>query len=457
MPLPRLYAAVVDGIITALWLVLLCADAVLVGLRAVPRLVQRTVSGTRPAGNGLHRSRVVIVGGGLAGLKVQRDLASHSDTLDVIVVERKTYFEYVPGVLRCLVKPAHFRHLSCDMPSAPHRLVHGDATAVDTSAHTVSVASGDSGTAVTLPYDYLVLAGGSHYFSPIKPLASQTTRENTAAGRQAALDEAHAVLEAARRVIIIGAGAVGVELAGEIATAYGNRKAVILMDMAPMILPGMHEGVSRYASGWLKRNGVETILGVTMEAIEDRGVVLPGGRRLDADVVYKCMGARPATDWIQKMLPPEAIGHRGAIRVNNHLQVQSVPDNVFCLGDMMLHEESNEIKLGHTAEVNAALVACNILLKEAGQPLLSYPEGVVGAKVTPQIYNISLGPYDAVMHFNGLVVGGLVAVVGKWALEWTKLRATEQRPIGLIVWWLADHGVNFLGRTLLPTPMAPNT
>lgn len=81
------------------------------------------------------------------------------------------------------------------------------------------------------------------------------------------------------------------------------------------------------------------------------------------------------------------------------------------VGDMMSHD-SRELKLGHTAEVhflqhvplervafelfepiqvNGHLAARNIAALLDNKPLLSYPEGVVGAKATPKIFCLSLG------------------------------------------------------------------
>ena len=78
-----------------------------------------------------------------------------------------------------------------------------------------------------VPFDYLVLAVGSTYAEPVKP----TQAEPTLAERQSSWNEAAAKLAAARSVIIVGAGPVGVELAGEILTVYPHKK-VTFVDMA---------------------------------------------------------------------------------------------------------------------------------------------------------------------------------------------------------------------------------
>ena len=52
-------------------------------------------------------------------------------------------------------------------------------------------------------------------------------------------------------MIIVGAGPVGIELAGEILTVYPN-KHVIFIDMAPKILPGFDEAAYTHVFAWLK-------------------------------------------------------------------------------------------------------------------------------------------------------------------------------------------------------------
>ena len=115
----------------------------------------------------------------------------------------------------------------------------------------------------------------------------------------------------------------------------------------------------------------------------------------------------------------------------------------------MVHRRTNELKLGHTAEVNGHLVSKNICRVIDGQPLLTYPEGVTGASTTPRLYAISLGKYDGVIAFNWLVFGGPLAAVAKWMLEWTKVRAVSNGFVGNFFWAVADYVSLFLGRTLL--------
>ncbi|KAJ1471252.1 hypothetical protein T484DRAFT_1844879 [Baffinella frigidus] len=70
--------------------------------------------GAHAQGGGAARQRVVIVGGSFAGLAVARNLRKD---FDVTIIDRKDYFEYTPGVLRLLVRPEAFPHLTAPLAS----------------------------------------------------------------------------------------------------------------------------------------------------------------------------------------------------------------------------------------------------------------------------------------------------------------------------------------------------
>jgi NADH dehydrogenase FAD-containing subunit len=173
---------------------------------------------------------VVIVGASFAGLKTAYDLTTghyHAggDLLDVTIVEYKDNFEYIPGSLRCFVDPNHFQNalavsLGSLLPARGIRLVQANVVGVNvgdgTNNNQVILGSGS-----TLPYDYLLLAAGSTYASPIKATLSTSTIEQ----RQAQWNRAAHDLKQAQSILIVGAGVVGVELAGEILAAHAQNES----------------------------------------------------------------------------------------------------------------------------------------------------------------------------------------------------------------------------------------
>jgi NADH dehydrogenase FAD-containing subunit len=145
---------------------------------------------------------VVVVGGGYGGSAVAKALESEAD---VILIDPRDAFVNAAGSLRALAQPDWAANVFFPFDTLLTRsaVIRDRAVSVDPGG--VTLASGRR-----VEADYLVLATGSSYAYPAKPTAN-STRE--------ALDDlrrTHKELAGAERVLILGAGPVGLELAAEI-------------------------------------------------------------------------------------------------------------------------------------------------------------------------------------------------------------------------------------------------
>ena len=143
-------------------------------------------------------------------------------------------------------------------------------------------------------------ATGSTYPFPAK---SDDLKTLDAIGRYRA---AHASLEHSGRVMLLGAGAVGLELAGEIATAWLD-KHIVLVDLAEQILPGPYDQRLRdELNRQLDDLGVERVLGHALTHLpgipagEARTftVTTTAGTRIEADIWFRCHGIAPVTGYL---------------------------------------------------------------------------------------------------------------------------------------------------------------
>ncbi|MFD0473644.1 FAD-dependent oxidoreductase [Nonomuraea thailandensis] len=238
--------------------------------------------------NARVRPAVVVLGGGYGGSKVARLL---DDVADVTLVDPSDAFMHNVAAWRALVEPEWL-----DRIFVPYRrlLTHGRflrdrAVAVDGTQ--VTLASG-----ATLRPDYLVLATGSAYPFPAK--AGKPDAELAKAEARAA----HEALAGAERVLLVGAGPVGLELAGEIKAAFPG-KHVTLADVAPDILPGPFEQELRdELRRQLDELGVELKLGSPLRELPGAppataapiAIATEAGDKLTADVWFRCFGVVPA-------------------------------------------------------------------------------------------------------------------------------------------------------------------
>ncbi|RKR90755.1 NADH dehydrogenase FAD-containing subunit [Micromonospora pisi] len=320
------------------------------------------------------RPKVAVIGGGFGGVRVAKGL---DDIADVTLVDPSDAFLHNVASWRALVEPEWVDRifLPYDRLLRHGRFVHDRAVAVD--GRQVTLAGGER-----LEPDYLVLATGSSYPFPAK---SDEARGATARARFRA---AHQELRDARRVLVVGAGPSGLELAGEIKSFFPE-KQVTVVDAGPDILPGPYEQALRdELRGQLDKLGVELRLGsplrdlpsVTPATTAPVSVTTIGGEELDADIWYRCFGTGLQTDYLRGTLA-DTRDEQGYLRVDDQLRVVG-QERIFALGDIA----DADTNLAGRAMQQADLLAANLRAEITGEgEITSYRRG-------PTVAVIPLGP-----------------------------------------------------------------
>ena len=457
--------ALVRTAVTGAIVILSVADAVLAFGGAAARAAAETVAEARrrvfcfslaPGGGRAapKKEKVVIVGGSFSGLRAQREL---SDGFDVTVVDTKEYFEYTPGVLRLYTKPSELRMLTAALPTARSSVVVGEVTEVAPNAVYL-----DDGR--RLPYDYAIIACGAGYpCAPVRPTAD----EPDLTSRQAVWDGAAAALAAAPSAVVVGGGLVGVELAAEIVEAY-PKKPLTLLTNGATLCSALPPRVGVACRRWLEAKGVKVVTHSPVESVDAAAgvVTLRNGGTLEAGVAYDCRGNGPsnAAALFSSAEMSGAVDEKGRLNVDESLCLKGglAGGRVFGVGDAMSLPKCTDLKLGHTAELNADVAAENVshLAKhgvaseheKSNAGLATYPYGAVGAHTAPRVYCVSLGEAAGVLVFNGIVIEGMLAAITKPLLEWTKVAACAERPVGVAFWKFGDAVANWISRTLVPPP-----
>lgn len=148
----------------------------------------------------------------------------------------------------------------------------------------------------TVPYDKLLVATGSKPFVP--PMKGLERVPN--AFTFMTLDSAKALdaaLTPESRVLIVGAGLIGLKC------AEGIRKkvaSITVVDLADRILPSiLDEAGSRMMQDHIQSHGVEFVLGNSVQEFSERSALLSGGRTVDFDILVLCVGVRPNTELVK--------------------------------------------------------------------------------------------------------------------------------------------------------------
>ena len=270
-------------------------------------------------------TKVLIIGGGYAGSLLARTL---DPVLDVVLVEPREAFVHNVGAPRALADPALLNSLILpyDRLLARGTVVRDRAVAIAGTAVTLAGGSRIEG-------DIVVIATGSRHAPMLKA-------GDDVAGFAEAVRTTHRQIAAARSIAIVGAGAVGVELAGEIMAAQPG-KAVTLVSATPTLFPDFHPALGRRLERDLARIGVMLLAGVAAtgiarDAVSTDAVVLSYGRQIMADLVIPALGAR-AADTLSPGVAHDAIGRVAVdpwLRVPGAAAVFAVGDGA-AAGDMM--------------------------------------------------------------------------------------------------------------------------
>lgn len=249
--------------------------------------------------------RVVVVGGGFCGLNVVLQLQEalrERRRAELVLVDAGAQFVFTPllGAVAAGTLPPHRAVTSLrDLVDATTvRVVHDRVDAIDFEQQTLTLAASDE----PLHFDSLALTVGS----VTKPAPGDAEAVHVLRSIEDAMTLRTALMAAPgepRRVLIIGGGCVGVELAGTLAAARNSGRQpaldgldITLVEGTSRLLSGMHESLSAEAYRAMVDLGVDVRLGHEVESIARGEVTLRPAdgvleRTLGADLLVWCGGA----------------------------------------------------------------------------------------------------------------------------------------------------------------------
>ncbi|KAH7479754.1 hypothetical protein KRP22_010219 [Phytophthora ramorum] len=300
-------------------------------------------------------TRIVIIGGGAAGINTVQALAKNlneADNTEVILLEKNAYFYHVVGAPRAYVDADYTNKMFIPYDNAipKHaakfvRIVRGVATQISADSNEVSyhaIGSDDKENEVTekLQFDYLVLAMGSTYSVPIK----QDSRDYARSATEAKLQEVRSHIEKSEKIVVVGGGAVGCEVAAEIKAKYPG-KSVTIVEANQKLLSGnnLRDKFYAYLDASLKKLDVKVILGERLterlsgNGFEPRTLRTDKGTEINSDLQLLCGGFSPMAALVEEM-DASLVTDRGAVKVNGQLQLESDKyAHIFALGDVCDH------------------------------------------------------------------------------------------------------------------------
>ncbi|KAJ4417996.1 hypothetical protein N0V82_005848 [Gnomoniopsis sp. IMI 355080] len=287
---------------------------------------------------------VVIIGGSYAGVHIAHYLLKQKiPDVKVIIISKSSHFYWNIASVRAIV-PGQitdeqlFTPLSAAFeryPSGSWEIIVGSAGKVDPTTHTVLVSAASNGGAGdrTITYDQLVLATGSRSTTSTVPWKNLSSYDETVS----LLDATRERVKTAKHIVVAGAGATGIEVAGELGCEYHGKedKEVTLLSGGPSLMDGDSVGVAAKAE--LVKLGVQIKLDARVAGSKDlpdgrTEVSLVNGETIVADLYLPTMGMRANTE----MLDSQYLTEKGFVAVDEFYRVKDLESQgVWALGDVV--------------------------------------------------------------------------------------------------------------------------
>lgn len=315
------------------------------------------------------RKKVVIVGGGFAGIAAAKELKNSN--VDVILIDKSNHFLFQPLLYQ--VATAALSPGDIALPirgifgkNSNVRVLLGEVEKIFPEKKCLKLIRGRK-----ISYDHLILAPGAQYnyfgnehwkeFAPSLKTISDALqiRERILLSLEEAEQMKNPTLRKAHLTyVIIGGGPTGVEMAGAIAEIAGRsmRKAyknikeedvrVFLIEASPQILNGFPKPLPKNGQQMLEKLGVKVLRDTPVVKIEKNKVHLKVGSIQSSNIIWAAgVKASPLLNLLN--VPQDRAGR---VIVNKDLSVPDFPD-IFVLGDAASLEDKNGKPLPALASV----------------------------------------------------------------------------------------------------------
>lgn len=350
-----------------------------------------------------QKERIVVIGGGFAGLQFIQNLPKN--TYDILLIDKLNHHQFQPlfyQVATSVIEPSSisfpFRKIFSGRKDIRIRLTHVEEILPDQSMVKTPIGN--------FPFDTLVIATGAktNYFGNKniqKNVYSLKTTYEAITIRNSILENFEKLLyaegeelEALYNIVVVGGGPTGVELAGAFAEIKRDilpkdyhrvdfkRLNIYLLEGSQHTLNNMSEISQKGSFDYLTKMGVTIKLGVFVTDYDGTKLTMNNGETLQTKQVIWTAGV---TGNVISGLSPESLSHSNRYIVDRHNLVKGY-DHIYAIGDISLMQTPTYPK-GHPQLANVAknqgiLLAKNLVLKQAGKPQKEYEYKDLGTMAT---------------------------------------------------------------------------
>jgi NADH dehydrogenase FAD-containing subunit len=322
------------------------------------------------------KKQLVIIGSGYGGITAANEL---KNDFEVICIDKQKEFSFRNSYYTLFSNPMKIQDLEYSMTD----LVSG-WTYIQANVRNISASAVFLDDDKVIPFDYLIIATGAHYFVPFeisqKPFAPKfpgdkydETKEQLESPdikivipyNASNIISSYPILRKAKRIIVLGTGAVGCEAIGEIAATYPKCKVTVLTQSQRLLEKYQSQKIHQTATKILEEYGnIEFLFQKAIIRVEGKRVYFKDisenlkSRKIidsiEADALVNCLGLRPTTH-IFKPFMSDSLNAKGFVQVNEYLQVKH---------GQYKNETLNEIEEIWNSDSLSTLSRCNSSFEE---------------------------------------------------------------------------------------------
>jgi NADH:ubiquinone reductase (H+-translocating) len=359
---------------------------------------------TRIADNG--RPRVVIIGGGFAGLEVAKGL--RKSDLQTVLFDKYNHHCFQPLLYQVATSALEtssivfpFRkHLSRGTDNFFFRL--GEVTAIKPETNCIETSIG------SIKYDYLVIASGAEtnfygmkdveqHSHPMKSIVDAIKLRNIIIRNfeTALLTDDKELMNSLMDFVIVGGGPTGVELAGAISELKHyifpkdypelavSEMDIHLVEANGRLLNGMSDIAGQKALEYLQKMGVKVHLNCAVKTYDGYEVVFNTGEKLITRTLIWAAGVKgnPVAG-----ISAESLGRAARLKVDEYNRVKGY-ENIFAIGDVAVMEGDPKFPNGHPmmappAQQQGQLLAKNLVKLTQKKPMIGFKYHDQGSMAT---------------------------------------------------------------------------
>jgi len=340
-------------------------------------------------------SHIVVIGGGYGGLLLAH-LLHKKQLCRVTLIDPKDCMVHYVAALRSSVIPDYAKKMFIPYDQVlGESFVRGKVVSVDTDERKVKLESGTE-----IDYTELVIATGAT--SPFPGKIIDKKADVSATEGIEFYKDFHNEISKSKKILIVGGGAVGLEMAGELRNEFPECELTVVNSREYLISNRLAKNFQDRLMTTLEKLKINLLLSDKVNNMDElelnkhkpgQTATTTEGKTIEVDMIISCVGNKLQTDFLQETLGT-AISDNGVISVDEQFKVEGF-DDVYAIGDVT---NINEEKMAYTAKLHAKFLVQNFVLRANGKELKSYKPGEL-------IMVLPLGRTGGISSLKGVILG----------------------------------------------------